>query len=339
MPVVAVGIAVVADVAAGSAIAGAVTAGVVSLATIATVVGAVGATLSAIGTVTGDKTLTEVGTGLGIVGGLTSFANSAGLFGNTSDLFGDSTAAANTAATGTAATAAGTATSGTGSGDIVNSLGNVNSPDPNANLLQAVGTTEGQAGDVLPNPVTGALAANTAAAPAASAPATIGNAATGAGTPALAAGNESLGAVPPNPVQLASGAQGAGATTPGLPGVPAPPESPVIAAALDKLTPVTAPAAPSVLGNLVNFAKTSGGGLTALGALQVGGSFLSGATNALTPAQVNEANAQAAANQAQTLFTSMQISNMKQPLPTATISPTAALTPGGLINSSPAVAA
>jgi hypothetical protein len=51
----------------------------------------------------------------------------------------------------------------------------------------------------------------------------------------------------------------------------------------------------------------------ALGALQAGGSLLTGAFSTLTPAQVNAYNAQAAANDAAAAFTRSQTQNLQMP--------------------------
>ena len=71
-----------------------------------------------------------------------------------------------------------------------------------------------------------------------------------------------------------------------------------------------------------------------MGAVQVGGSLLSGLTNPLTPAQVAALQQQAAVNQATAAQSNVQLTNMKEPLPTATGS--SVKTGNGLINTSPA---
>lgn len=79
IPVIA---AVAATAGAGFAVAGAV-AGTVAVATAGfAVVGALGATMSAVGTITKNKTLSMVGMGLGVVGGIGSLATAAGVFGS-----------------------------------------------------------------------------------------------------------------------------------------------------------------------------------------------------------------------------------------------------------------
>jgi hypothetical protein len=76
----------------------------------------------------------------------------------------------------------------------------------------------------------------------------------------------------------------------------------------------------------------------AFGALQAGGSLLSGATSTLTPAQVSALQAQAAANNAAASLTKQQVANITAPKAVASSAPvtgTPALVPGqqGLINS------
>jgi hypothetical protein len=93
----------------------------------------------------------------------------------------------------------------------------------------------------------------------------------------------------------------------------------------------------SPFSGIAGFLKSQGGGTLAAGALQAGMSFLSGATNQLTPAQIAAYNAQAQANLSaanlsnqQANLTAMQVSNMQQPLPVAHRVSTAPVT--GLIN-------
>ena len=69
-------------------------------------------------------------------------------------------------------------------------------------------------------------------------------------------------------------------------------------------------------------------GSAIMGALQAGGSFLAGATNPLTPAQIAQAQAQANANNAAAGLTNLQVSNLSQPIPVASIGSNAS----GLIN-------
>ena len=75
----------------------------------------------------------------------------------------------------------------------------------------------------------------------------------------------------------------------------------------------------------------------AFGALQAGGSLLSGMTSTLTPAQVSALQAQAAANNAAAALTQQQAANLAMPKAVASSAPvtgTPPLVPGqqGLIN-------
>ena len=58
-----------------------------------------------------------------------------------------------------------------------------------------------------------------------------------------------------------------------------------------------------------------------LGALQAGGSLLTGLTNTLTPAQVNQANAQANANNAAAALVKLQTANLSAPKAVASAMP------------------
>jgi hypothetical protein len=97
-----------------------------------------------------------------------------------------------------------------------------------------------------------------------------------------------------------------------------------------------------IVGGLVNFAKTTGGGLVGMGLIQAGGQLLSGLTSTLTPAQVALANAQAASNQAAANLTTQQQQNLAQPRAVASLAPVTGtpntiITPpnAGIINGSP----
>lgn len=75
----------------------------------------------------------------------------------------------------------------------------------------------------------------------------------------------------------------------------------------------------------------------AAGVIQAGGSFISGATNGLTPAQIAALNAQAEVNQAAANLSRTQQANMAQPLPVASRAPPVTGAPIGLINTPPRV--
>jgi hypothetical protein len=89
-----------------------------------------------------------------------------------------------------------------------------------------------------------------------------------------------------------------------------------------------------VLANLSAFAKDNP--LLAYGALQAGGSLLTGAFSTLTPAQVAALTAQASANDAAAALTRQQTANLAQPKAVASLAPVtgtpAPLVPQGFIN-------
>jgi len=91
MPVIAVGLAAVLDI---GVIGGLATGIAVSTMSIIT---AVGATVSAVGAVTHNKTLSMIGMGIGIVGAIGTMASGAGIFDNVTDLWGKVTAPAGAA--------------------------------------------------------------------------------------------------------------------------------------------------------------------------------------------------------------------------------------------------
>ncbi|MGQ3300180.1 hypothetical protein [Reyranella sp.] len=74
-------IAVVAVASAASSVTAAVAAGAVTLSAVFTVTAAIGAVVSTIGALTGDRTLQTVGMVVGAIGGVGAIANSAGMFG------------------------------------------------------------------------------------------------------------------------------------------------------------------------------------------------------------------------------------------------------------------
>jgi hypothetical protein len=87
-----------------------------------------------------------------------------------------------------------------------------------------------------------------------------------------------------------------------------------------------------VLGSLLSFAGKNP--VVALGALQAGGSLLSGLTSTLTPAQVGALNAQAAANNAAAALQKQQTANLAMPKSVASSSPVTG-TPQQLVPGSP----
>jgi hypothetical protein len=138
MPAVPAFAAVFAIAGAGAAIGTAA-----SIATIGfAVVGAVGATISAVGSITKNKTLQMVGLGLGVVGGIGGIASSAGVFGDAGIFAPGGTAAtgatdaASTVGADTGATFADSmtpaTTGGTGAGSGIVDSGNFTMPPTSA---------------------------------------------------------------------------------------------------------------------------------------------------------------------------------------------------------------
>lgn len=315
MPVVAV----IAAVAIDAGAIGAIAAG--TLTTLGAIT-AIGATVGAIGAVTKNKTLSMIGMGLGLVGGIGTLAQSAGLFESSASLFGSS------ASTADAATAAGAeAFSGTAAetfGDAAGTAGATGAASA-ADLVSAAGDLNGAALD----PV-GAINATSIA------PAT-GNAAsivTGG-----AEGSPLAQALSPSatPATLMGGpaADTVGAT--GVTGATSAADTAAGAAAFSG-TGMAAPPQPGMFGRLMDWAHNNQ--TLAMGVLKAGGSFISGLTNPLTPAQIDALNAQADANRAAAALLTRQAANVGQPLPTISGAPvqSAPVTgvPGGsLINNRP----
>jgi len=77
--------------------------------------------------------------------------------------------------------------------------------------------------------------------------------------------------------------------------------------------------------------------LLAYGLIQAGGSFISGLTNPLSPAQIDALNAQADVNRATAGLIQRETANQSQPIPTVTPPPVTGRPeqPAGLINTKP----
>lgn len=351
MPLIAVAIALVADVGVA---AGAIT-------STFGIIAAVGATVSAVGAVTKNQDLAYAGMALGAVGGLGALASNAGLFSasaadsasgatDASSAFGSDVSQA--APLPGEAAAAGAAPDT----DIIDSLGNVDSSSALATspvdqeIAAASGSPVGDLGLSGLTSGTGS-AANGGLLTSGS---NLGGDISGmnpvnfsavTGDPTTAAN-----ALPPQQAGIPQGA-GQAPAAPGAPFVPEP--TPDIAqAGHDAFTPTgLAPsgssfgqmtsaanqADPGVIGSLTNFAKNNP--LASYGVIQAAGSLLAGATSTLTPAQVDALNAQAAANRAAASLSTMQQTNMAGAIPTLTRSaPSQAVAanvtgqPTGLIN-------
>ena len=260
----------------------------ISIVTVFQSIAAVGAVLSVVGKVTGDKTLTMVGLGLGAVGGIGALAGGA-IAGLASGAAEGATVGAE-AATGAAEGAAAGANAAVGTDIASLSVGGEGAVVGDA--AQFAPMAPGQeaslfAADVSP-------AADSAATAAPSAMDVNGP----VGDAAWDAAKASLEATPP---PVGNGMSG-------------------------------------MIGDLVSYAGKNP--VVAFGALQAGGSLLSGMTSTLTPAQVALANSQAAQAKSGAGLVSQQTANMAEAKAVAapvavTGTPAPILTgqPPGLINS------
>ena len=370
MPVIAVLGAGASMLLGGATAIGSVIAGTASLMTTFEAVAAVGATIGAIGAVTGDKGLLNAGLIMGGIGGVGALASSAGVFGasaTTGSIFGDSGAqsAASFASTlqpvnitsnaDTFASAAANAAQSSATQDIISSLQPVDITQNADPFAAGAPIVSGQAPNVMAPlgqqsattpAITGSSTASSVPTPT---PSPMDSGTTGAGA----------GAVPPSPVMVA---QGAG-TVPSVPGAASPSApavtgtvnggmstseqdllagagatnaQPVSQASLD----ATAAASKPGIAGLLKFADNHPS--VAFGAMQAGGSLLSGLFNPLTTPQIAALNAQAAANRAAAALTQQQLSNMSAPLPVASrtsSSPPVTGAPQGLINTPPPTSA
>lgn len=313
MPLIAVAVAVAADIGAMGAF-GAVLAGTATLGETFAVVAAVGATISAVGAVTGVKELQTAGMVIGAIGGVGALANAVGAFGESatmSSVFGGSSGAVDgdlamagqtsgsliNGASSTAANSfidgdlamAGESANSSSIIDAANNIGGFNVPGTTG----AENVTDNLSSVVKPE----ALISSAPDATSAAANTTVDAVKTGAIDGDLAMAGDAGGAV--------------------------------------SVTGKVADAASS--GGLFGkggFFSTSGGGMLGMGVVQAAGSFLSGAFDPLKPAQVDAYKAQAAANNASAALTNKQVGNMNEPIPIARrMAVTGKL--GGMINSTP----
>ena len=325
MPIVAIGAAIGASVVAGSAVAATVGGiAAISAVTALEVTAAVGATVSAIGAVTRDKGLLTAGTVIGAIGAVGGLAAGAGLLGDAAasdaPLFGASTAdsVADTTAAAEPVTAA----------DAANGAANTTVAD------QALGGTtaadQASAGTI--DYVNGAATPQVGTDLAASDAADV--------TKQLAVGQEggtnAAGAVVgETPVSAPSGGVDAAATPATNPApaenIPTPPLPPgglgsvgtdgnTITSGVDAATgKIVSLPDNSTFGKILDYAGNHP--VAALGVTQVAGSFLTGLTSTLTPAQVAQYNAQAAANNATAALTKHQQQNLAMPKSVASSAP------------------
>jgi hypothetical protein len=335
----------------------------ISVVTVLESVAAVGAALSVVGAVTKNKTLSMIGAGLGVVGGVGALA--AGALGAASVGLGAGTAAGDAAATAAAGDSA--FVTGTAAGDAALNAGGTGVGALGGGVSGAALTTETAgfgAANAVPD-VVGSLAGTPPP----------GSGLSGQANPELNTPSGATQAPPPitdqttlagsatpiGEVQPAAPSGGTANVVPNLPPgaltpsgaasdlIGTPPQPPANLGATDPLTgnnietaidPTTGKMVSlpdtSTLGSLAAFAK--GNPLVAYGALQAGGSLLSGAFSTLTPAQVNSLNSQAAANDAAAAQQRMQTANLAAPKAVASSTPVTGTpaqlvpTPAGFIN-------
>lgn len=301
-----------------------------SMTAILSSVAIVGAVVSVAGIITGNKTLSMIGMGLGLVGGVGALA-SAALGGSEAALFGTQVASSAAETTATAGTAGVSAFEGAGTvapdtfGALAGTTGTDVATASATPALEAAGSpaitnTVGNAADTVasvagnPAPLDAGYAAgqglpdtsySASTAPAAGTPTT--NPVTGASNPSGAADTGAAGA----------GAGGAPGTPP-TSGTPSPFDA--AGGNLPNLDNALTPPAPtSMFDKLTTFVGKNP--MVAFGAVQGVSSLLGGWTSTLTPAQVAQLNAQAASNQAAANFQTQQTNNLNQPKATASTAP------------------
>lgn len=289
------------------------------------IVGALGATLGAVGAVTRDKGLQTAGLIIGGIGAVGSIAASAGLFGDSAAIFGSAaetgaSAAGNDVASdiafaqsGNAAIAADESVQayntgvqlGTGTNDIINSTLNL-SPAGNAvevsPLSDVTKAATGNAASITQDPAS-AIVKGVTTEPT---PAAIAN-------------------VTPPKIDISGVDPLAGFKGP--------------TTTLDSGTAISGAPQKSMFSGLMDFTKNNP--MATYGLVQAAGSFISGATNPITPAQVASLDAQAAANRANAAVTNQVAANMSGGMPIAKLrpvnsAPVTGMPAGtGMINSSP----
>lgn len=322
-------------------------------------VAAVGATLGAIGAITKDKTLSMVGLGLGALGGVGALATSAGLFGaeaaGGSSIFGSGPQAASSAAD--------VGTAGGGFGGAEGLSAGIGSEVP-----AAAGGTFGV--DAAVSDGTIPFLAGNAAVPTAETTAapsdltTLATTSENATDPALKLAQSNDASPLLNSGQAQLDKTMAGQFDPLQGGAPPAPPAGVDANGVSLAAPGKPLAAwqtpgtwtpgvngaegtfnvetPGIFGSLLDFAKKNP--TVAMGVLKAGGSLIEGATNQLTPAQIDYYNAKAAEAQANAAMSNQQRNNLAAPKAVASVVPvTGAPQPlvpqmPGLINQPPRLA-
>ena len=286
----------------------------ISIVTVLETVAAVGTVLGVVGKVTGDKTLSMIGMGLAVVGGVGALA--AGAFAGVGAVAEGAAGAAEGAAgaaegvaggvAGTTEFAAATADQALAAPDVFTQFGIVDPVNGNTIFLDKYGSNVASTTVSTPVAQSAAESSTTAVNP------TLINGDVGYYSSTLNGGVGPAGGITgnnlANPNAVAGGANISVADTSGM------------------------------FGDLIQYAGKNP--VVAFGALQAGGSLLSGLTSTLTPAQVALANAQAEQAKTSAGLLAQQTANLAQPkavatLPAVTGTPAPILTngPPGLINS------
>ena len=339
MPIIAVGAALFSSAIAATSVAATVGGiAAISLTTGLEIVAAVGATIGAIGAITKDKNLTMAGAIVGGIGGLGALAASAGVFAGTASEAGSiTTSAADSAAkaVGDAATGANTLASGA-PGSITEggmAVGDAAAGNISAVNAMASGTT---VPDLASQGIVGSITNQYS-------PGEDGQwteYATPSATNPMAASN----ADPMKPVGGAANTSSANASATQTVESATPPPvasgaSNVAGKVADNAKVAASGEDKSTFDAILGFARQNPA--VTLGVLQAGGSFITGAFSSLTPAQVTELNARAAANNQAVAVSAQQQANLAMPKAVASSTPVtgtpAALVPQGLINQPPNV--
>lgn len=332
------GVVSVGAAAASIAIAGASVAEAgLTIGSVLAITGAVGATVGAIGTLTGNKTLQIGGMALGAVGAIGGIAGMAGAFAGAGSLAGEAGTAAggidseiaNWSSYGaTAATDAGNWAAGA-SQDVIGAItGTTPPPDtlvtaPMSSALPGTPPLEGPGSMAAAETVAGSSPNVPGSAPGSAAPATNAvPAAPGGATTGTPAPGDSVQATTPGPYQ---------STVDPVTGVGNVSLKPGAAQPVTPLETTPAGSWDSIMAWVEKHPSLALSGVTAAS------SFLSGAFNPKTPAEVNALNASANRNQAEVGLIGAQTGLINQQLANASAVPTATRTrtnpgTGGLIS-------
>ena len=342
--------------------------------TIFTVIAAVGATIAAVGALTKSRELMIAGGIIGAIGAIGGLASSAGLIGgdffssasSASGAAGDAASNAASAASGidaeiaqwssmgasAAGESGGAALSGGASlsGAPVDGMGNIVDQVAGTVTPLETGTAPALSVAEAPNIMPEAVVDNSVISMGDGQGGTLGSfdnpaatqgiVNTGVDVPTVAQPNTPGVGTPGAPGTVAASSTATSAPNPMDAGIPGSYDAAQKAASTYGAAtgPVPTPNAdPSTWDGIREFLKNNDRLLS--GVVQAGSSFIAGATNGLTPAQIAALNAQAEANAAAANLSRTQQANMSQPLPTAWRTPVAAApvtgAPAGMINRAP----